>query len=86
MTSSIASSSPKYNFCGEILAKLTSTLFFFIIHIRPNLRFNFCNHTRLKRLKKILCKSKLLRSRGGGIKMLTMVGVQICQFLAKSDN
>ena len=53
---------------------------------RPNLQPNFGNHTHLERFNKILCISKSFGSRGGGIEILTMIGVQICQFLAKSDN
>ena len=66
------------------LAKLVR--YFFIIHIRPNLRSNFGNHRRLELFKKIICISEIFGSRGGGIEILTMIGVQKCQFLAKSEN
>ena len=33
-----------------------------------------------------LCISEIFRSRGGGIEILTMIGVQKCQFLAISEN
>ena len=61
-------------------------LYFFIIHIRPNLQPKFGNHTHLEHFRKILCISKSFGARGGGKEILTMIGVQICQFLAKSDN
>ena len=54
--------------------------------VHPNLRSSFCNHRRLERFQKILCISKLFGSRGGGIEILTLIGVQKCQFLAKSEN
>ena len=60
------------------LAKLVR--YFFIFHIRPNLRSNFGNHTRLERVKKILCISEIFGSRGGGIEILTMIGVQNANF------
>ena len=66
------------------LAKLVC--YFFIIDIRPNHRSNFCNHRCLKRFKKIFCISKVFGSWGWGIEILTMIGVQKCQFLAKSES
>ena len=60
--------------------------YFFIIHIRPNLRSNFGNHTHLERFKNIFCISEIFGSRGGGIEILTMIGVQTCKFLVKSEN
>ena len=74
MTSLIASSSPKYNFCDEISKIIT---LFFNNSILPNLRSNFGNHTHLKRFKKILCISEFFGSRGGGIEVLTIIGVQM---------
>ena len=53
--------------------------FFFIIHIRHNLRSNFCNHKRLERFKKSICISEIFGSRGGGIEIMTMIDVQKCQ-------
>ena len=52
---------------------------FFKTHIRPNLRSNFGNHM-------ILWISEFIGSRDGGIEILTMMGVQKCHFLAKSEN
>ena len=78
----IASSLPKYNFCDEISKIYT---LFIYIHIRPNLWSNFGNHTCLERFKKILCISSF-GLRGGGVEIMTMIGVQNCQFLAKSEN
>ena len=66
------------------LAKLVR--YFFIIHIRPKLRSNFGSQTRVEHFKKILCLSKIFGSRGGGMEILAMMGVQKCQFLAKSEN
>ena len=66
------------------LAKLLR--YFFIIHIYPNLSSNFGNHPRLERFMKILCISEIFGLRGGGIEIMTMIGVQKCQFLAKSEN
>ena len=77
------SSTPKYNFWVEISEIVC---YFFIIHIRPNLRSNFSNHRRLERFQRILRISKLFGSRIGGIKILTMIGVQKCQFLGKKEN
>ena len=34
----------------------------------------------------MLCMSEIFWSRGGVIEILTMIGVQKCQFLAKSEN
>ena len=59
--------------------------YFFRIHIRSNLRYNFGNHTYLERFKKILCISEIFGSRGGDIEILTMIDVQKCQFLAISE-
>ena len=60
--------------------------YFCIINIRPNLRSNFCNHRRLECFQKILRISTLFWSRVGGIEILTMIGVQKCQFLVKSES
>ena len=65
------------------LAKLVR--YFFIIHIRPNLRSNFCNHRCLEHFQRILCISKLFGSRGGGIEIFTMIGVQKYQFIASAE-
>ena len=82
MTSGTASSSPKYNFCVEI-SKL-SMLFFHNSHThQPPIQF--LNHRRLERFKKILCISKVFGSRGGGIEILTMTGVQKCQIFANQE-
>ena len=81
--------SHKYHYHRDttFLLKLENLVCYFcIIHIRPNLRSNFCNHRRLKRFQKNLCISKLFGSRGGGIEILTMIGVQKRLFLAKSEN
>ena len=61
------------------LAKLVR--YIFIIHIRPNLRLKFGNHTHLEHFKKILCILEIFGSRGGGVEILTMIRVQKCQFL-----
>ena len=61
-------------------------MLFFITHIRPNLRFNFCKHSRLEHFQKILCISKLFGSRVVGIEILTMICMQKCQFLANLEN
>ena len=66
------------------LAKLV--YYFFIIHIRPNLQSNFCIHRHLEHFQKILCISKLFGSRDEGIEILTMICVQIWQFLANLEN
>ena len=66
------------------LAKLVC--YFSVIYIRPNLRSNFGNHIQLERFKKIICISEIFGSRGGGIQILTLIGVRKCQFLAKSEN
>ena len=60
------------------LAKLV--LYFFIIHIRPNLGSNFGYHTHLERFKKILCISEFFGSRDGGLEILTLIGVQNANF------
>ena len=66
------------------IAKLVRYLF--KIHIRPNLRSNFGNHTSLERFKKILYILEFFGSRDGGIEILTIIGVQKCQYLAQSEN
>ena len=66
------------------LAKLVC--YFFIIHKCPNLRSNFGNHSRLERFKMILFISKIFGSRGKGMEILTIIGVQKCQILVKSEN
>ena len=81
MASQIASSSPVTTF---ELTKLVCH--FFKIHIRPNLRNNFCNHRRLEHFQMIHCISKPFGSRGGGIEILAMIGVQQCLLLAKSEH
>ena len=60
--------------------------YFFICRIQLHIRSNFPYHRRLERFQKILCISKLFRSRCWGIKILTMIDVQTCRFLAKSEN
>ena len=61
-------------------------LFFHNSHTpQPPIQF-FGNHTHLERFKKILCISEIFGSRGGGIQILTLIGVRKCQFLAKSEN
>ena len=60
-------------------------LFFHNLHTSQT-PIQFCNHRRLERFKKIICISEIFGSRGGGIEILTMIGVQKCQFLAKSEN
>ena len=64
-------------FCVK-LAKLVC--YFFIIHIRPNLRSSFCNHSPSERFQKNLCLSKLFGSRGRGIDMLTTIYVKNANF------
>ena len=61
-------------------------VFFFIINICPNLWSNLFYHRISDRFQKILCISKLFGSRGGGLEILTMISVQKCQFLAKSED
>ena len=56
------------------LAKLVR--YFFLIHVRANLRSTIGNRIHLERFKKILCISEIFGSRGGGIEILTMIGVQ----------
>ena len=74
------------NRCVEISKISTCMLFFHTSHIRPNLTSNFCNHRCSEHFKKILCISKVFGSWSGGIEILTMIGVQKCQFLAESES
>ena len=60
------------------LAKLVP--YFFIIHIGPNLRSNFGNHTHLE------CLSKIFGLSGGVMEILTLIGVQKCKFVANQKN
>ena len=60
-------------------------LFFHNLHT-PQPPPNFYNHRCLEHFKKILCITKVFGSRGGGIKILTMIGVQKSQFSAKSKS
>ena len=54
--------------------------------MRPNLRSNFCKHTRLERFKKILCISKVYGLTYGGLRLMTLKGVQkMTIFLAKLE-
>ena len=52
----------------------------------PLPQIHFLNHRRFERFLRIISISKLFGSRGGGIEILTIIGVQKCQFLAKSEN
>ena len=82
MTSSIASTSPKYDFCDEITNVAKLVRYFFIISVCPKLRSNFGNHTCLERIKKILCISKTFLSRGGCMEISTMRGVHKFQYFS----
>ena len=77
-----------YDLYEKVLDPEKVTLCFVQIGLsdRPNLRSNFCNHIRLDCFQRIISISKLFGTRGGGIEILTIVGMQKCQFLAKSEN
>ena len=59
-----------------------------MIHMRPTLRSNFCYYLQVcfKRFKVILDIQEEFGSRFGAAEILTIIGVQKCIFLAKSEN
>ena len=52
--------------------------YIFIFHIHSDLRSFFCNHRRLERFQRILCKSKPFGSRDGGKEILSSEGSLTC--------
>ena len=66
-----------------LCCKIANLAYFFLIfHISPNLRSNFSYYRCLECFRIILRISKLFGSKDGATKILTMISLQKCQFLA----